>query len=69
MARALQAAAAAPADDPLADVVPLHPAGAPTPDEEIDLDDLVDAPPEHVLSPIDRLAQAFPGSELLDEHH
>jgi DNA polymerase-3 subunit gamma/tau len=39
----------------------------PTPDEEIDLDDLVDAPPEAVVSPIDRLAQAFPGSKLVDE--
>jgi DNA polymerase-3 subunit gamma/tau len=53
-----------------ANVVELHPGGppqAPTPDEEIDLDDLVDAPPESVLTPIERLAQAFPGSELLDE--
>jgi len=48
-------------------VVPLHPAGVPPADEEIDLHDLVDAPPESVVSPIDRLAQAFPGSELLDE--
>jgi DNA polymerase III subunit gamma/tau len=39
----------------------------PTPDDEIDLDDLVDAPPGDVLSPVDLLAQAFPGSELLDE--
>ncbi len=51
-----------------ATVVPLHPGGVPVPDDEaIDLDDLVDAPPESVVSPIDRLAQAFPGSELLDE--
>jgi DNA polymerase-3 subunit gamma/tau len=34
---------------------------------EIDLDDLVDAPPESVLSPVDRLAQAFPGAELIDD--
>ena len=40
----------------------------PMPDEEaIDLDDLIDAPPEAVVSPIDRLAQAFPGSQLVDE--
>ncbi len=39
----------------------------PPADDEIDLDDLVDAPPEFVVSPIDRLAQAFPGSELIDE--
>lgn len=36
-------------------------------DDEIDLDDLVDAPPEAVKSPIDRLAEAFPGSELIDD--
>jgi len=51
----------------VAQVVELHPGGAPTPDEEIDLDDLVDAPPESVVTPIERLAQAFPGSELMDE--
>ena len=34
---------------------------------EIDLNDLVDAPPESVLSPVDRLAQAFPGAELIDD--
>ena len=39
----------------------------PPADEDIDLHDLVDAPPESVVSPIDRLAQAFPGSELMDE--
>lgn len=50
-----------------APVVQLHPAGPPPADEDIDLNDLVDAPPESVVSPIDRLAQAFPGSELLDE--
>jgi DNA polymerase-3 subunit gamma/tau len=44
-----------------------RPAAPPPPDEEVDLTDLVDAPPEEVLSPIDRLAQAFPGSEILDE--
>jgi len=36
-------------------------------DEDVDLDDLVDAPPESVKSPIDRLAEAFPGSELIQE--
>ncbi len=36
-------------------------------DDEVDLEDLVDAPPESVKSPIDRLAEAFPGSELIDE--
>lgn len=36
-------------------------------DHEVDLEDLVDAPPETVKSPIDRLAEAFPGSELIDD--
>lgn len=36
-------------------------------DDEVDLDDLVDAPPESVKTPIDRLADAFPGSELVDD--
>jgi len=36
-------------------------------DDEVDLDDLVDAPPESVKTPIDRLAEAFPGSELIEE--
>jgi DNA polymerase-3 subunit gamma/tau len=50
-----------------AQVVTLHPAGPPPADDDIDLHDLVDAPPDTVVSPIDRLAQAFPGSELIDE--
>lgn len=36
-------------------------------DHEVDLDDLVDAPPESVKTPIDRLAEAFPGSELIED--
>ncbi|MEM1333041.1 MAG: hypothetical protein AAGG08_06230, partial [Actinomycetota bacterium] len=36
-------------------------------DDDIDLDDLVDAPPEAVWTPMDRLADAFPGSELVDD--
>ena len=39
----------------------------PPDDDDVDLDDLVDVPPESVKSPIDRLAEAFPGSELIDE--
>ncbi len=39
----------------------------PIDDEDVDLDDLVDVPPESVKSPIERLAEAFPGSELIDE--
>jgi DNA polymerase-3 subunit gamma/tau len=59
-------------DDPAATsgsarVVTLHPAGPPPADDEVDLHDLTDAPPDTVVSPIDRLAQAFPGSELIDE--
>ena len=36
-------------------------------DDDVDLDALVDAPPESVKTPIDRLAEAFPGSELIEE--
>ena len=49
---------------------PASPAGSapppspPADDEEIDLDDLVDAPPGP--SALDRLAEAFPGSELVE---
>ncbi|MET0460762.1 MAG: DNA polymerase III subunit gamma/tau, partial [Ilumatobacteraceae bacterium] len=34
--------------------------------EDIDLDDLVDAPPGTVPTTLDRLAQAFPGAELIE---
>ena len=46
---------------------PSRAADLPDSDDEVDLDDLVDAPPETVKTPIDRLAEAFPGSELIDE--
>ena len=36
-------------------------------DDEVDINDLVDAPPEAVKTPIDRLAEAFPGSEMVDD--
>jgi DNA polymerase-3 subunit gamma/tau len=36
-------------------------------DHDVDLDGLVDAPPESVKTPIDRLAEAFPGSELVED--
>jgi DNA polymerase-3 subunit gamma/tau len=39
----------------------------PADDDDIDMDDLTDAPPEAVKSPIDRLAEAFPGSELVND--
>jgi DNA polymerase-3 subunit gamma/tau len=55
-----------PADSPI--VPPVNPpVDAPIEDDDVDLDDLVDVPPESVKSPIDRLAEAFPGSELIDE--
>jgi hypothetical protein len=40
---------------------------APPADEEVDIEGLVDAPPETVLSPEDRLQQAFPGSQIIRE--
>jgi DNA polymerase-3 subunit gamma/tau len=43
---------------------PAPPAAA---DDEIDLSDLTDAPPETVKTPLDRLAEAFPGSEFVSE--
>lgn len=36
-------------------------------DHEVDLNELIDAPPETVKTPIDRLAEAFPGSEMVTE--
>jgi DNA polymerase-3 subunit gamma/tau len=36
-------------------------------DEDIDMNDLVDAPPESILTPLDQLAQAFPGSKLIED--
>ncbi|MEQ1874410.1 MAG: DNA polymerase III subunit gamma/tau [Ilumatobacteraceae bacterium] len=48
-------------------VVQMRRPTSPPPDEEVDLDGLVDAPPETVVSPVDRLAQAFPGSQIIDE--
>ena len=43
--------------------------GAPPPppdEEDIDLDDLVDAAPGTVPTTLDRLAEAFPGSQLVE---
>jgi DNA polymerase-3 subunit gamma/tau len=49
-------------------VVPITKHAPPPPaDEDVDLDDLVDAPPESVQSPTDRLLQAFPGSQMFEE--
>jgi DNA polymerase-3 subunit gamma/tau len=35
--------------------------------DDVDLSELTDAPPESVRTPIDRLAEAFPGSEFVTE--
>jgi hypothetical protein len=45
------------------------PAAAPpdAPEEEIDLDSLVDAPAEPVRSVADSLVEAFPGAELIED--
>jgi DNA polymerase-3 subunit gamma/tau len=65
-ARGLAAAAATAAGDSIDDESPAGFVDLPD-DDEVDLDDLIDAPPETVKSPIDRLAEAFPGSELIEE--
>ena len=39
----------------------------PEPEEAIDPAELVDAGPEHDLAPLERVTQAFPGAELMDE--
>ena len=74
---------APPNDDGLAIVIPLRTTATQAPSSrfspqaqsrqveeegEIDLNDLVDVPPESVLSPVDRLEQAFPGSKLIEEN-
>jgi DNA polymerase-3 subunit gamma/tau len=51
---------------PVARIAPAPPVDDPA-DTEIDLSDLTDAPPEAVRTPIDRLAEAFPGSEFVTE--
>jgi len=51
---------------PVAPVTPPQPADDPAVGE-IDLSELTDAPPEAVRTPIDRLAEAFPGSEFVTE--
>jgi DNA polymerase III subunit gamma/tau len=51
---------------PVARITPPQPAHDPAADE-IDLSELTDAPPESVRTPIDRLSEAFPGSEFVTE--
>ena len=67
--RGMAAAAAATATDDTttSDDEPAMPTAAIPHDDDVDLNDLVDAPPETVKTPIDRLAEAFPGSELIEE--
>ncbi len=62
----------APAPTPAAGVsgAPVTRLATPAPppeDDDVDLDDLVDVPAEAVVSPLDRLTSAFPGSQLVDE--
>jgi DNA polymerase-3 subunit gamma/tau len=53
---------------PVDNVVRIVAVAPPPPDDEdVDLNDLVDAPPESVVSPTDRLLQAFPGSQMVEE--
>ena len=42
-------------------------AAAPADDEEVDLDSLVDAPAAPVKRGADRLVEAFPGAELIED--
>jgi hypothetical protein len=58
------AAAAAAVDDEVVAAADLPPVPD---DDDVDLSELTDAPPESVKTPIDRLAEAFPGSELVSE--
>ena len=51
-------------DDNVVQLKRVEPAQA---DEDIDTGDLVDVPPDAIISPIDRLTQAFPGSEIIEE--
>jgi hypothetical protein len=48
---------------------PAIPGGAPPPpdDESIDLDDLQDAPPAEVRSPLDHVLSAFEGATVVEE--
>ena len=50
-------------------VVPMHSADRPplAADEDVDLSELTDVPPESIVTPVERLLQAFPGSQELDE--
>ncbi|MEI7546737.1 MAG: DNA polymerase III subunit gamma/tau [Actinomycetota bacterium] len=56
-----------PAPGAARNVVRLKTPTPPPDDDDVDLDDLTDVPAEAVVSPMDRLTQAFPGSQLVDE--
>jgi DNA polymerase III subunit gamma/tau len=58
------AAAAAAVDDEIVTAADLPPVPD---DDDVDMSELTDAPPESVRTPIDRLAEAFPGSELVSD--
>ena len=60
-------AAAAPRPDPEPASDPEPEPHVPEADDDVDLHALTDAPPESVKTPIDRLAEAFPGSELMTD--
>jgi DNA polymerase III subunit gamma/tau len=60
------AAVAADDGDDSGNVVPLRAAAAPA-DDEVDTSDLVDVPPEAVVTPLDRVLQVFPGSTDVTE--
>lgn len=62
---AASAAPARPAPEPIDEPEPEP--YVPEADEDVDLHELTDAPPESVKTPIDRLAEAFPGSELMTD--
>jgi len=61
------APAPAPARRPSAAAAAPEPTPEPEPDDDIDLDDLVDVPPEEVVTPTDLLLDAFPGSKMIEE--
>jgi DNA polymerase-3 subunit gamma/tau len=60
-----KAAAAASATELEVEVVAAVPVFEP--DDEIDLSDLTDAPPESVRTPLDHLTDAFPGSQFITD--
>ena len=53
-------------DQPVA-AAPVAPTPAPPADEEVDLTDLVDVPPEQVRTTDVALLEAFPGSKFIEE--